>query len=120
MSWNVEYTDEFGTWYEGLVESMQDDIDRAVGLLEARGPNLPFPHSSGLATSKHRHMRELRVQSGGEPLRIFYAFDPRRTAILLLGGNKAGDARFYERMVPVADRLYDEYLDEIRKEGLIP
>lgn len=120
MSWKVEYTDEFGSWYESLSEGMQDDIDRAVGLLEARGPSLPFPHSSGIEMSKHRHMRELRVQSGGEPLRIFYAFDPRRTAILLIGGNKVGDARFYDRMVPAADRLYDEYLDEIRKEGLIP
>jgi hypothetical protein len=61
-----------------------------------------------------------RVQSSGDPLRIFYAFDPRRSAILLIGGNKAGDDRFYERMIPLADRLYDDYLDEIRREGLIP
>jgi hypothetical protein len=64
-------------------------------------------------------MRELRVQSAGEPLRVFYAFDPRRTAILLVAGNKTGDSRFYQRMIPVADRLYDDYLDELRKEGLI-
>lgn len=65
-------------------------------------------------------MRELRVQSDGEPVRVFYAFDPRRTAILLIGGDKAGDDRFYERMIPRADRLYDQYLIELRKEGLIP
>ena len=65
-------------------------------------------------------MRELRVQSGGRPLRVFYAFDPRRSAILLIGGDKTGDDRFYERMVPVADQLYDMYIAEIRKEGLIP
>jgi hypothetical protein len=64
-------------------------------------------------------MRELRVQSGGRPLRIFYAFDPRRSAILLIGGDKTGDDRFYERMVPIADQLYDVYIAEIRKEGLI-
>jgi hypothetical protein len=64
-------------------------------------------------------MRELRVQSGGRPLRIFYAFDPRRTAILLVGGDKTGDDRFYESFIPEADRLYDEYLDELRREGLI-
>jgi hypothetical protein len=64
-------------------------------------------------------MRELRVQSGGDPLRIFYAFDPRRTAILLVAGNKAGDRRFYQRMVPIADRIYDIYLGELREEGLI-
>lgn len=65
-------------------------------------------------------MRELRVQSGGRPLRVFYAFDPRRSAILLIGGDKTGDDRFYERMVPIADQLYDDYIAEIRKEGLIP
>ena len=59
------------------------------------------------------------MQSGGEPLRIFYAFDRRRTAILLIGGNKAGDDRFYERMIPLADRLYDDYLNELKREGLI-
>ncbi len=64
-------------------------------------------------------MRELRVQSGGRPIRIFYAFDPRRQAILLIGGDKTGDNRFCERMVPIADDLYDVYLDEIRGEGLI-
>lgn len=120
MAWSVEYTDEFGAWFSGLTDAVQDDVDRSVGLLEARGPQVPFPHSSGIAGSRHDHMRELRVQSGGEPYRIFYAFDPRRTAILLIGGNKTGDGRFYERMIPVADRLYDTYLVEIGKEGLLP
>jgi hypothetical protein len=64
-------------------------------------------------------MRELRVQSGGKPIRIFYAFDPRRTAILLIGGDKTGDDRFYDRMIPVADKLYDVYIQELKKEGLI-
>jgi hypothetical protein len=65
-------------------------------------------------------MRELRVQSRGKPVRIFYAFDPRRTAILLIGGDKTGIKRFYEEMIPLADRLYDEYIEELRKERLIP
>src|ERR1043166_2606774 len=120
MGWNVEYTDEFGRWYEELSEGIQDDIDRMVGVLEARGPQLPFPYSSGIAGSRHHHMRELRVQSRGSPVRIFYAFDPRRTAILLIGGDKTGDKHFYERMIPLADRLYDEHLKELKKEGLIP
>lgn len=64
-------------------------------------------------------MRELRVQSGGRPIRVFYAFDPRRTSILLIGGDKTGNDRFYEEFVPLADRLYDEYLIELRREGLI-
>ena len=64
-------------------------------------------------------MRELRVQRGGRPIRIFYAFDPRRTSILLIGGDKTGNDRFYDEYVPLADRLYDEYLSELNQEGLI-
>jgi hypothetical protein len=119
MSWNVEHTDEFAAWWQMLGEAEQEDVAAIVTLLESRGPQLPFPFSSGVESSRHSHMRELRVQSGGEPLRIFYAFDPRRTAILLIGGNKTGDDRFYDRMVPVADRLYDDYLAELRREGLL-
>ncbi len=65
-------------------------------------------------------MRELRIQSGGHPIRIFYAFDPRRQAILLIGGDKTGRDRFYEDMIPIADRLYDVYLEELREQGIIP
>ena len=64
-------------------------------------------------------MRELRIQSGGRPVRVFYAFDPRRMAILLNGGDKTGDRRFYERFVPLADRLYDEHLKALKEEGQI-
>jgi len=120
MVWNVEYTNEFGEWYRGLSEPQQDDITATTLLLMELGPQLPFPHSSGINGSRHAHMRELRVQSGGRPLRVFYAFDPRRSAILPIGGDKTGDNRFYERTVPVADDLYDTYIEEIRKEGLIP
>jgi hypothetical protein len=117
---NVEHTDEFAEWYRSLNESQQDDVAAAGSLLMELGPKLPFPHSSGINGSKHAHMRELRVQSSGRPLRIFHAFDPRPSAILLIGGDKTGDGRFYERMIPIADELYDVYLDEIREEGLIP
>jgi hypothetical protein len=68
----------------------------------------------------HMEMRELGVQSGGRPVRIFYAFDPRRSAILLIGRDKTGDKRFYETMIPIADRLYDEYIEELRKESWLP
>lgn len=117
MEWLVEYTDEFGNWWQTLTDGMQISIDAHVRKLEQLGPNLPFPYSSGIAASRHGHMRELRVQSGGAPLRIFYAFDPRRAAILLIGGDKSGDARFYERYIPIADRLYDEHLVEVREEA---
>jgi hypothetical protein len=111
---------EFGAWWATLGENAQEDIAAIVTQLEARGPQLPFPYSSAIKKLRHGRLRELRVQSGGDPLRVFYRFDPRRSAILLIGGNKASDRRFYERMIPLADRLYDEHLDEIRREGLIP
>ncbi len=92
-------------------------MDAHIRQLEERGPNLRFPWSSGINGSRHRHMRELRVQSGGKPLRVFYAFDPRRSAIMLIGGDKTGDKRFYDRMIPIADDLYDEHLAELQKEN---
>ena len=55
----------------------------------------------------------------GEPYRVLYAFDPRRMAILLIGGNKTGRERWYEEFIPVADKLYDEHLLLLKKEGLI-
>ena len=119
MGWTVEYTDEFGAWWAGMSEAEQESLDASVQLLEARGPNLGFPHCSGIQGSKHGHMRELRTQHGGRPLRTLYAFDRRRSAILLIGGDKAGDDRWYDVNVPVADRLYDDHLEQLRKEGLI-
>jgi len=113
MAWDVEYTDEFEDWWNALTEAEQVDVDAAVWLLEQKGPSLPFPYSSGIGGSKHTHMRELRIQHAGRPYRVLYAFDPRRVAILLIGGDKTGDDDWYERFVPIADRLYDEHLDEI-------
>jgi mRNA-degrading endonuclease RelE of RelBE toxin-antitoxin system len=81
MSWNVEYTDEFGDWWTTLDESEQDSIAVTVTLLENKGPYLPYPYSSGIEGSKHDHMRELRIQHKGDPYRVLYAFDPRRSAI---------------------------------------
>ena len=117
MSWAVEYTDEFETWWNTLSESEQVSVDASVRLLEQIGPNLPFPHSSGVEQSRHGHMRELRVQHRGRPYRVLYAFDPRRAAILLIGGDKSGNERWYEIHVPIADRLYDDHLKELRKKG---
>ena len=118
MDREVEYTDEFAQWWYSLTEREQESIDASVRLLEMLGPSLKFPHSSGVNGSRHGHMRELRTQFGGRPLRILYAFDPRRKAILLIGGDKTGNDRWYEEDLPLADDLYDEHLDVLRKEGL--
>ena len=117
--WEVEYTDEFGEWWESLSEAEQEDVRANVGLLQQLGPRLPYPKSSGINGSRHGHMRELRIQHGGDPYRVLYAFDPRRMAILLIGGNKKGDNDWYIKYVPIADRLYDEHLITLKREGLI-
>jgi len=119
MSWSVEYTDEFGQWWDTLTEEAQIDVDAVVGLLREYGVDLPFPYSSSVKGSRHAHMRELRIQHRGRPIRVLYAFDPRRMAILLLGGDKTGNKRWYEIYVPQADRLYDQHIAELKKEGQV-
>jgi hypothetical protein len=119
MPFEVEYTDEFGDWWDTLSEHEQDDVAATVELLADKGPTLPFPYSSGIEGSKHSHMRELRIQHAGKPYRVLYAFDPRRTAILLIGGDKTGNDRWYKEFVPLADALYDQHVEELKKEGKI-
>ena len=119
MSWEVEVTNEFEQWWDDLTEGQQDAVTSRVELLMEYGPNLPHPYSSDIRGSRYGVMRELRAQSRGRPIRVFYAFDPRRSAILLIGGDKTGNDRFYEEFVPLADRLYNEHLDQLRREGLI-
>ncbi len=120
MSWEIEVTDEFKSWWNELTEKEQDDVTEAVEVLEEHGTNLPKQYSSSVLPSRHGHMRELRVQSCGRPIRIFCAFDPRRTAILLIGGrNRGHEQRFYREHVRRADAIYDQYIRELRREGLI-
>jgi hypothetical protein len=116
MAWEVECTDEFGAWWKTLNDDQQDDIAYSVGLLAELGPTLGFPHSSKANGSRLNQRHELQTQSGGRPLRTPYAFDPLRTAILLLGGDKTGDDRWFEKFIPLADQLYDKHLDDLRKE----
>lgn len=116
VKWDIEYTDEFGEWWDCLAEGEQESVRATVKLLGDYGPTLPFPHSSGVKGSRHDHMRELRIQHAGRPFRVLYAFDPRRCAILLIGGDKTGNDRWYEEHVPVADRLYDEHLETLKRE----
>jgi len=110
MAWEVEFCAEFERWWDGLSAAEQQSIDFTVSLLQEAGPTLRMPHSSGVVTSRHPHMRELRIQHEGRPYRVLYAFDPRRTALLLIGGDKTGNDRWYEDYVPVADAIYDRHL----------
>jgi len=112
----VEYTDEFEKWWNTLDEGEQESVAAYVGLLEKKGAALLFPYSRAIKQSKHAHLRELRVQHSGKPYRILYAFDPRRVAILLIGGEKTGNNRWYKTYIPIADKLYDEHLRMLKKE----
>jgi len=116
VAWDIEVTDEFKAWWNGLTEPERISVERAVLLLEDRGPHLPFPYSSRANGSRHSAMRELRVQHRGQPYRVLYIFDPRRVALLLLGGDNTGD-RWYEKNVPLADQIYDNHLAEMEEEN---
>lgn len=116
MSWEVEYTYEFEEWWDGLDEEDQIHIDAAVRFLMDKGPSLGRPFVDTVTGSRFPNMKELRPRSGN--IRILFAFDPRRTAILLLGGDKTGRwQEWYQEMIPVADRLFEEHLKELEHDA---
>ena len=117
VAWDVEVTDDSKAWWSELADAERISVGRAVLLLEERGPHLPFPYSSGLKGSRYSAMRELRVQHQDQPYRVLYIFAPRRVALLLLGGDKTGDDRWYEKNIPLADLIYDNYLAEMEDEN---
>jgi hypothetical protein len=97
MVWAVQSVVEFERWFLNLESAIRVEIAAKISLLQQVGPTLGRPHADTLKGSAYPNMKELRIQIGGEPWRVFFAFDPRRSAILLVGGNKGGDGRFYER-----------------------
>lgn len=115
--WEVEFTGEFGQWWHDLSEDEQESVAAIVELLSVLGPSLPRPHADSVKGSRHSNMKELITQHQGRPMRTFFAFDPRRCAVLSIGGDKTGDNRFCQRMIPEADRLYYEHLEELKKQG---
>ncbi|HEY0308930.1 MAG TPA: type II toxin-antitoxin system RelE/ParE family toxin [Acidobacteriaceae bacterium] len=113
MAIEVLVTAEFKGWWEGLSEEEQTSVAIVIELLEDFGVTLKFPHSSSITTSQK--LRELRIQHAGQPYRVLYAFDPQRNAVLLLGGNKTGDDRWYEKNVTKAEKIFAAYLEETRQ-----
>ncbi len=121
--WEVEYTYEFEEWYGSLSELQQDAVISRVLVLVFVGPGLGRPIVDNVHQSRHPNMKELRCERA---IRVMFAFDPRRAAILLIGGDKSPDDpgspnwnRWYDHYTPIADDLYDTHLDELRQEGLI-
>ena len=115
----VEVTDEFVDWWRTLTSDQQELLTDRIDLLAERGPDLGRPVVDRIHQSRHHNMKELRAAKDGA-IRVLFAFDPRRRAILLLGGDKTGEwSSWYAWAVPVADDLYDTYLAELRGEGLL-
>jgi hypothetical protein len=116
MSFAVNTSDEFDSWFTRLEEALQDDILFVVRLLQEHGPQLRRPYADTLEGTSLSNLKELRVQHRGEPYRILFAFDPKREALLLIGGNKAGDKRWYKRMIPLAEAIFEKHLETLEKE----
>jgi len=117
--WDIEFTDEFGRWWDTLPLAAQEAIAHDVEVVGHVGPALGRPLVDSVRRSRHANMKELRTRHRRSAFRILFAFDPRRSAILLMGGDKTGNQRFYAQAVREADRLYDEHLETLRKEGRI-
>jgi hypothetical protein len=121
VAYEVEYTDQFGEWWEQLSEHEQEELSARVSLLERLGSTMRRPYSGEIVGSEFDpKMKELICDVGVAHLRVLYMFDPRQVAILLLGGDKTGFwNKWYEQNVSIADQLYKTYLDELHDEGLI-
>lgn len=116
--WDVEVTDEFKTWYWILDEEDRDAVNAAVTVLEEQGPNLSRPLVDHIENSRIKNLKELRPRE--DNIRILFCFDPRRSAILLVGGDKTGQwNKWYSKMIPIAEKLYDRYLKELEEENLL-
>ncbi|MEQ8974703.1 MAG: type II toxin-antitoxin system RelE/ParE family toxin [Coleofasciculus sp. C1-SOL-03] len=100
-------------------DEIQESIAMVLDILEEQGASLGRPYVDTIKGSSLPNMKELRVQHAGEPYRILFAFDPKRQAVLLLGGNKSGDKRWYEKNIPIAERRFREYLEETQGGELI-
>jgi hypothetical protein len=110
--WIIDRTNEVAQWIAQLNDEAQEAIYKNLLILKNIGPSLGRPYVDSINESKHKNMKELRIQHKKKLFRIFFVFDPERKAILLIGGDKRGDKRFYQRLIPIADKLYDQYLEK--------
>jgi hypothetical protein len=116
--WQVATTETFDEWFAGLAASAQVEIIAKVELLKLMGPQLGRPHVDTLKGSRHANMKEVRATVARQVLRVAFAFDPNRTAILLVAGDKRGanQRRFYQQLIDAADALCDRHLARLSSE----
>ncbi|EJF32282.1 MULTISPECIES: type II toxin-antitoxin system RelE/ParE family toxin [Enterobacteriaceae] len=118
--WSIKMTDTFDAWVTASDDMTKACVMAGVVLLKERGPLLGRPYADTVKGSQYSNMKELRIQCRGEPLRIFFAFDIKRCAILLCAGNKAGnEKRFYNVMVPLADNEFRAHLQQLTEKEQI-
>lgn len=108
--WKIIFTSRFDAWLLEQEDAAQEKILADLSNLEFYGPNLPRPYADTVKGSRHKNMKELRVQYSGRPLRAFFAFDPNRQAIVLCAGDKSNDKRFYTTMIRIADNEFSAHL----------
>ena len=118
MKWEVDLHDEFVSEYGELHKGVQDELLAHIGLLEQFGPQLGRPRVDTLNGSRHANMKELRFDAADGVWRFAFAFDPKRRAIILCGGDKSGgsEKRFYRRLIDKADDRFDAHLTVIKKQ----
>ncbi len=114
--YDVEFTEEFEAWWDELRIAEQESCVHSVRLLEEQGPSLGRPTMDTLKGSRYPNLKELRVQHAGSAYRIFFAFDPRRVALLLVGGIKTGKG-FYKQHIYQAEQIYARHLVGLAREG---
>jgi hypothetical protein len=117
MEWNVRFDPDFRLWFYEQEPGFQDEAFAVIKILEESGPTLGRPRVDTLKGSAVKNMKELRIQYQGEPWRILFAFDPQRQAILLVGGNKTGNKRWYIENLPIAEQRYERYLETLEEES---
>lgn len=122
MEWVVEYDEAFAAELDAITRdsgssAVLEEVLALAKLLRQFGPTLKRPHCDTLNGSKHANMKELRFTLPDGEWRIAFAFDPRRSAILLVGGNKSGtpEKRFYRELIRVADKRFDEHLKRLKQ-----
>lgn len=116
MLWEILFHKEFEKWFDAQEPGVQEAIASHLDVLEEEGPRLGRPYVDTLKDSNYPNLKELRVQHLGRPFRILFAFDPKRQAVLLVGGDKGGKKRWYEEHIPIAEQRLQEHLAAIEKE----
>lgn len=110
--YTVLMTEHFTDWLMSLDDDEQESVAFGINLLRQKGFLLVRPYADTLQGSQLSNLKELRIQHDGKPYRAFYVFDPIRQAVMLCGGDKTGDKRFYKKMIALAEQLYEQYLQE--------